>query len=113
MTLLIISLLLLVCTISGQGTDSLNPIAIVPLNQTPTIDLPSPQELDAGMAALNRSQTPRSSGTQADEQKFMGNKQASVFSYFFSKKKHKIPVLRGRGLVMHNVKIAKICLSLT
>lgn len=47
MTLLIILLLLLVCTINGQGTDSLNPIAIVPLNQTPTIDLPSPQELDA------------------------------------------------------------------
>lgn len=96
MTLLIISLLLLVCTINGQGTDSLNPIAIVPLNQTPTIDLPSPQELDAGMAALNRSQTPRSSGTQADEQKFMGNKQASVFSYFFLKRSI-IPVLRGRG----------------
>lgn len=86
MTLLIISLLLLVCTINGQGTDSLNPIAIVPLNQTPTIDLPSPQELDAGMAALNKSQTSRSSGTQADEQKFMGNKQASVFSYFFLKR---------------------------
>lgn len=82
--LLIISLLLLVCPINGQDTDSLNPIAIVPLNQIPTIDLPSPQELDAGMAALNKSQTSRSSGTQADEHKFMGNKQASMcFHTFF------------------------------
>lgn len=86
--LLILSLLLVVCTINGQGTDSLYPNAIVPLNEIPTIDheLPSPQELEAGIAALNRSQTSRSNGTQADEQKSMGNQQAKVcFLTFFSK----------------------------
>ncbi|XP_065929787.1 uncharacterized protein [Magallana gigas] len=54
--LLIMSLLGLACTINGQGTDSEKPVANVPVpsNQL-TLDeqLPSPQELEAGMAALN------------------------------------------------------------